>query len=88
MSPDNSWAQFASYTGQRSEPVQQSIDQSSSVSFVVSWRSTSMHHHASRLIYDREIIVFVNNVQRNLFRDGPQGRTFNLTDNLNAFSSA
>src|ERR1700686_4242499 len=68
--------------------MQQSVDQCSAVSFIVSWRSTSMHHHASRLIYDREISVFVNYVQRDLFRDGAQRRTFNLTDNLNALSTA
>src|ERR1700688_1015962 len=85
---NDSGAQLAPYTGKRAEPMQQSVDQGAAVSFFVSSRSPSMHHHASRLIYDREIIVFVNNVERNLFRDGPQWRTLNLTDNLNALSTA
>jgi hypothetical protein len=68
--------------------MQQSVNQSSAVSVILGSSGAGVHHHSSRLIYDGKVIVLVNNVERNLFRHGPQWRTFNFTNNLNALPSA
>ena len=47
-----------------------------------------MHHHAGRLIDDREVSVFINDVQRDFFGNGPQRRKLGLAENRDGFAAA
>jgi hypothetical protein len=68
--------------------VQQSVDQSAAVSFVVRSPSSGVHHHSGRLIYHCEIIIFINNVERDFFRHCTQRRPFGFANNFNPLASA
>ena len=65
--------------------VEQSIDQCSAIALVVSGSCAGMDHHASGLIYHGEIIVFVNDVERNVFRDSTQRRAHNIAQDFDGF---
>jgi hypothetical protein len=85
---NNSRAQFTPDTGERAKAVQQGIDQGSAVSVVVGSASSRVDHHSGRLIYHREIIIFINNVERDFFRHCAHWRSFGFADDFNLLASA
>jgi hypothetical protein len=52
--------------------MQQGVHQRSAVARIVGRSCARVHHHACRLVDDRQIVVLINDVERNLFRDGAQ----------------
>ncbi len=59
---DNAGPGFASNARQRIAAMsQQGVDQSA---FLVARRR--MHYHALRLVYDNDILIFIDDIQRNL----------------------
>src|SRR5205085_7118548 len=64
--------QLSTHRGERAKMMQESIHQSAAVAGVLSRARSGMHHHSSRLFDDREIAVFVNNVERYLLSHRPQ----------------
>ena len=59
--------------------VKQSVHQRPTVAFVVSCTGSGVDHHSRRLIDHSEIIVFVNDVERDVFRHGTQRWAHNIT---------
>src|SRR5271165_4544590 len=52
--------------------MQQSIDQRAAIALVVGCSRSGMHHHPGWFVDDREIVVFVNNIEGNVFCDCAQ----------------
>jgi hypothetical protein len=68
--------------------MQQGVDQGAAISAGVGGSSASVDHHAGGLVDDREIVIFIDNVKRDFFGDGVQGRTFDFAEDLDFFSAA
>ncbi len=64
--------QFAADRGQLLKVMQQRIDQRSAVARIFGRSRSRMHHHARGLVDDRQVIVLVDDVERNFFWDGAQ----------------
>jgi hypothetical protein len=45
-------------------------------------------HHAGGLVDDREVWIFIDNVERDFFGYGAEGRPFNVTGDFNFLASA
>ena len=69
---DDAGPQVAADRGELREMMQQGIDQRSAIARVVGRSRAGMHHHACGLVDDGEVVVFVNDVERNFFRHGAQ----------------
>jgi hypothetical protein len=60
--------------------MQQRVHQRSPSTRVIPAGSASVHHHARRLIYHRNVSVFVNNLQWNFFCNRFQRFRFRLAN--------
>ena len=58
--------------GQLAEAMQQRVDQCAPVAGVIRRARARMNHHAGRLVDDRQIVVLVDHVERNLFGERTQ----------------
>ena len=67
---DDAGPEFSSYSREGREVMQQGVDQRSTIALIVGGAGASVHHHACRLVDDRQIIILVQDVERNLFRNG------------------
>jgi hypothetical protein len=45
-------------------------------------------HHSGGFIYDCEVVIFINDIQEDVFRHCAQRRPFDFADNFNLFASA
>ena len=68
--------------------MQQRIDQGSAVSFVLGGSRAGVDHHSRRFVHDRKVVIFVNYVERDFFRNGAQWRSIDFPDNFNVLASA
>jgi hypothetical protein len=59
---------FAAGRGERSEAVQQSVDEGSGVN-----SGSGVHHHAGGLVDGREIVILIQDLERDIFRDSLEG---------------
>jgi len=84
---NNSRPEFTPDAGERAKAVQQGIDQGSAVSIIVRSSGSRVDHHSRRLIYHCQVVIFVNYVEGNFFRDGTQRRPFDFADNFNVLAS-
>lgn len=67
-------SQLPSDARQRTEVMQQCIHQRAPIARVVGRSRAGVHHHARRLVDYRQIAVFVDNIERDLLRNGAQWR--------------
>src|SRR2546426_769475 len=64
---DDPWAQFPSRSGKAADVVQQGVDQRAGFH-----PGAHVHHHSGGLIYDHQIVVFVDDRERQVFRHRAQ----------------
>src|ERR1700676_2492890 len=57
---------------ERRKMMQQRIDQRPAIPLIFRRARPRMHHHPRSLVDDRQIVVFINDVERNLFSDSSQ----------------
>ena len=69
---DNARTQFASDGGERSKVMQEGIDQGAAIAGIVGGSRARMHHHARGLVDDGEVVVFIDDVERNFFGNSAQ----------------
>ena len=82
--------------GRRSPPVEESVLKRCSSAFtsVPRLRASSfcarsgVHHHAGRLVHHRQVGVFIDHIQRNVFRRGLQRRGMRLAGNGDPLAAA
>ena len=84
----NSWSQLPTHTRELPEAMQQRIHQRPTIALVLGGTRASMHHHPSSLVHHRQIVVLVNDVQRDFLSHRPQRSRFHLAENRNPFSSS
>jgi len=52
--------------------MQQGIDQGAAIAGIVGGSRARMHHHARGLVDDGEVVVFIDDVERNFFGNSAQ----------------
>src|SRR3984957_10003125 len=68
--------------------MKQRVDQRSAIAGVFGGARAGVHHHAGGLVDDGEVVVFINDVERNVFGDGAEGRALGLAENRDALTAA
>ena len=66
--------------------MKQSIDQRSPIALVLSRPRPGVDHHSGRFIDNRQVVVLVNDVERDLLRNGPQLRARDFAQYFYLFS--
>ena len=56
--------------------VEQGIDQRTAIALIFGGAGAGVDHHPGRFVDDGEIVVFVEDVDRNFFGDGAQWRSY------------
>ena len=69
------------------EAVQQRVNQRAAIAIVVGRARAGVHHHAGRLIDDGEVVVFVDDVERNIFGHGAQRRRRGVAHDGDGFAA-
>ena len=82
---DDAGAHLAANTRELREMMQECVNQSAAITGVFGRSGPGMNHHAGRLVDDGEVVVFVDDVEWNLFGDGAQRSTLGRTQDGNAF---
>ena len=80
--------QFPSDRRQRAKMMQQGIDQRAAIPRIFSSTRAGMDHHSRRLVDHRQIVIFVDNIQRNLFCNRPKRSPRDLVQNFNLLAAA
>ena len=67
---------FAADGRQAGKVMQESVDECSAIPLIVGGSGSGVHHHSCGFVDDREVVIFVDDFERNVFWHGTQGRTF------------
>jgi hypothetical protein len=67
--------------------MKQRVDQCSPISLVIRSARSGVDHHAGWFVDHCEIIVLVNDVERDLLRNGPQSRARDFAKYFNYFGA-
>jgi len=67
--------------------MQKRIHQGAAIALGVRSPCASVDHHACSFVDDGEVVVFIDNVQRNVLRHCPQWRLPYLSQHSDAFSA-
>ncbi len=78
---------LAADLGKLSEMVQQGVDQRATIAVVVGRARPGVHHHAGRLVDDGEVVVLVNDVERNVFGHGAQRRRHGIAEDSDGLAA-
>src|SRR5581483_2344831 len=70
----------AAHAGQTGEVVQECVDEGAAVAFVVGGAGAGVDHHAGGFVDDGQIIVFVDDIERDVFSDRAQGNDFGCVE--------
>src|SRR5438128_5998018 len=84
---NNARAEFASDGGELAKMMQQRVDQRAAIAGVIGRARAGVDHHARGLVDYREIVVFVDNFQRNFFRYRAQRTGLRLAEKGDAFAA-
>ena len=68
--------------------MQQSIHQGATITGIVGGSGSGVYHHSCRLVNDGEIVVFINNVKRDIFRDSFERRSLSIAQDCHRFTPA
>jgi hypothetical protein len=85
---NNAWAQFTADARKISEAVEQRVDQRAPISRVVRCPRSRMHHHAGRLVDYDQIVIFIDNVERDIFCESPQRNRLRRPKHFDPLSTA
>src|SRR5579859_4743729 len=80
--------ELAANTGELPESMNEGIDQRPAISVVVRCAGAGVHHHARRFVDDREVVVLVNDVERDIFSHGFERGAFSGAEDRNGFVAA
>ncbi len=69
---DDAGTKVATHLGERIQVVQQRVDQRAVVAHVLRRSRSGMHHHSGRLVDDRQVLVLMQDVERDVLREGVQ----------------
>ncbi len=69
------------YIRQLAEAMQQSIDQRAAIALVLRRSGTGVDHHSRGLVHHCQVIVFVNDIERNVFGDRAQRWRLRIAEN-------
>jgi hypothetical protein len=86
-SMDDAGAEIAAGGREFGEVEEQRVDEGAAVSFVVGATGAGVDHHAGRFIYDGEVLVFVEDVQRDVFGCGVERRGVRAAFDLDRFAA-
>ena len=64
-------AKVAAGCGKRFETEEQRVDEGVAVARIFSFAGAGVHHHAGGLVDDGEVLVFEDDVERNVLRQWP-----------------
>lgn len=67
--------------------MQQCVYERSAIAFRFSRARAGVDHHSGWLIHYRKIGIFVNNVEKDIFRNRPQRRLLHSTENCNPLAT-
>jgi hypothetical protein len=84
----DSGTKFAPYSGQTREMMQQSIHQRAAIVIAFGWARADVDHHSRRLVDYGEIVIFVADVEWDIFGYRAQRRTLSATEHADALTSA
>ena len=87
-SMNNARPQLTADIRQRTKAMQQRVDQGAAIALVIRGSRTGVHHHARRLVDDRKVSIFVNDVKRDVFRDGSQRRQHRIAEDRDLLAAA
>src|SRR5690348_4052526 len=82
----NAWTGITIESAELTKTIQQRIDQCAAIAVLVS--GSGVHHHARRLVDDRQILILVHDGKRYVFWEGLQRRTLGFTGNLDQLAAA
>ncbi len=85
---DDAGAQLAADLRERAEAVQQGVDQGVAIAVGVGGAGAGVDHHTGGFVDDGEVGVFIDNVERDCFGDGAQGRAFDFAEDFDCFAAA
>ena len=69
------------------EMMQERVHQRAAIALVLGGSGARMHHHSGSLVDDGQIVVFVDDVERNLFGHGAQRRTLGRAEHGDALAA-
>jgi hypothetical protein len=88
---DDAGAEVAAYVGEFGEVKEEGVDEGASVALVQTAQGGSagsgVDHHAGRLVDDGEVLVFVEDFERDIFGDGVEGGGLRSAFDLDGFSA-
>src|ERR1051326_6954010 len=67
--------------------MEQRVDQSPAIALVLRSPGSSVYHHSRRVIDRRGVVIFIDDVERNLFGNSPQGRPLRLSNHADALAT-
>ena len=70
----DSRAHLSAKARQRRKVMQQGVDERAPIAGILAGSGSGMDHHASGLVDDGQVVVFIDDLQRNVFGHGPQRR--------------
>src|SRR5450432_2996409 len=68
--------------------MQERVDQGAAIAIGVGGSGAGVDHHAGGFVDYGDVVVFIDNVEWNVFGYGAEGRAFNGAEDFNLFSSA
>jgi hypothetical protein len=84
---DDAGAEIAADVGEFVEVEEECVDEGPSVAGVICAAGSGVHHHASGLVDDSEELVFVEDVEGDVFRDGVEGFGLGRAFDLDGFAA-
>ncbi len=84
----NSRAQLAAHIRQFAEAMQQRVDQRPAIAFVLGGACSGVHHHSRWLVDDSQVVIFIDDVERDVLCDGAQRRGLGVAKDGDLFAAA
>src|SRR5579862_4929850 len=83
---NNAWAHLSANSREAREMMQKRIDECAPVARIFRGSGPGMYHHPRRLVDDGQVVIFVEDIERNLFGNGTQRGAIGGTVNRDALA--
>src|SRR5689334_20882231 len=84
---DDSWPKVSAYAGKLAKAMEKSVDECPAIAFVVSRPGAGVNHHPRGFVDDDKVVIFIDDVERNFFRNGAERRAFGRTEDFDMLRS-